>query len=133
MAVILGTAGDDLLVGSSVSDTITGGAGDDTMTGLAGADNFAFLFSEREVEGGASSFAEWLAANDYPPIEAGVTTQSEFSTRYGAWLRYVVETFALGVDTDLDGEVSVGLNQNDDSGAPHIEGMSESRHLRVVR
>lgn len=126
MAVILGTVDADLIVGTAADDTITGGGGNDTMTGGDGADSFVFMFGERDVEGGASSFADWLEDNGYPQIEAGVTTQSEFSTRYGAWLRYVVETYALGVDTNLDGEIEVGLNQNDDSGAPHIEGMSEA-------
>ena len=124
--LLIGGAGDDLIDGGAGNDTIEGGEGDDTMTGGDGADQFVFDFGPREVDGGASTFAEWRAAQGLGPVMDGVTTQSEFAQSYGAWLRYAVETYALGSDADLDGEVEVGLHQNDGVGTPAIEGWSEA-------
>ncbi|MBI5276699.1 MAG: hypothetical protein HY854_09590 [Burkholderiales bacterium] len=122
---LYGHQGNDVLDGGAGDDLLVGGAGNDELTGGAGADSFIFAFGERTVEAGSSSFADWLADNDYPALEDGVTTQSEFSTRYGAWLRYLAETFALGYDADMDGEIEAGLNQNDETGTPVIEGMTQ--------
>jgi hypothetical protein len=43
---------------------------------------------------------------------------------YTEWLRYLVEKYNLGNDDDGDGVINIGLNQNDPTGVPHIEGMS---------
>src|SRR5688572_24435707 len=91
-----GQQGDDLLDGGTGDDTLLGGEGNDSLTGGDGADAFVFGFAERVVEGGTSSFADWLEDNGFAPMESGVTTQSEFSTRYGGWLRSLAEQFALG-------------------------------------
>jgi Ca2+-binding RTX toxin-like protein len=135
MAVILGTTGNDLLTGTSGddslsglagNDSLTGGAGNDTLTGGPGADQFIFNFAPRVVTGGSSSFATWLSANGYAPVANGVTTQSEFAREYGAWLKYLVNTFAIGHDANGDGLVDVGLNQNDSVGAPVVEGLTNT-------
>ena len=78
------------------------------------------------VTGGSSSFSTWLAANGYAALASGQTTQSEFAREYGAWLNYLVNTFAIGHDVNGDGHVDVGLNQNDSVGAPVVEGLTNT-------
>lgn len=133
-ADIVGTAGDDLLVGTvdadvilglGGDDTIEGGGGDDTMTGGDGADHFVFRFGQQTVEGGVTTFADWLESEGRPAMVDGVTTQSQFIRAYNDWLEYIVDTYSLGFDEDMDGRIEVGSNQNDELGVPHIEGMSE--------
>jgi hypothetical protein len=123
---LLGLAGNDTLVGGAGNDTLIGGAGDDQLTGGAGADQFVFNFAPRVVAGGSSTFSEWLTAHGYAALQGGQTTQSEFSREYGAWLNYLVNTFAVGHDINGDGHVDVGLNQNDAVGTPVVEGLTNA-------
>jgi Ca2+-binding RTX toxin-like protein len=122
--LLQGFAGDDVLDGGAGDDRLVGGTGNDTLTGGLGADTFAFAFGPRTVAGGSSTFDAWLAARGQAPVADGVTTQSEFARAYGAWLDDLVNTFAIGHDTNGDGKVEVGLNQNDAIGTPVVEGLS---------
>ena len=124
--VLSGLAGDDILNGMGGNDVLDGGLGNDVMAGGTGADTFVFAFGPRGVAGGTSTFSGWLAAHGLPAVADNVTTQSEFSREYGAWLRDVVNTFAIGHDVDGDGRVEVGLNQNDAVGTPVIEGLGDA-------
>jgi Ca2+-binding RTX toxin-like protein len=42
-SIILGNAGDDVLIGGNFADLLTGGLGDDRLTGGGGADQFRFF------------------------------------------------------------------------------------------
>jgi Ca2+-binding RTX toxin-like protein len=123
---IHGWGGHDQLFGFGGNDILTGGEDSDFMTGGTGADTFVFNFTvttEPEVN---LSFTDWLADQGAAPLADGVTTQSQFSTQYTAWLESLVATYGLGADLDGDGVVSVDLNQNDMDGTPLIEGMSQA-------
>lgn len=129
-----GGAGDDSLIGGYGNDMLDGGAGndvligDDVLTDVAGADTFKFSFTTASV-GESESFTDWLNANGSGTAVsngelADGTTQAFFSTKYTEWLQHLVRDFGLGVDTNGDGQIKVGLNQNDPAGTPQIEGLS---------
>jgi Ca2+-binding RTX toxin-like protein len=122
---IIGLAGDDILDGLAGDDSLDGGEGSDLLTGGDGADTFHYGFTTTVEAGASSSFSGWLAEQGLAPLEDGVTTQGEFSSRYSAWLASVVESFGLGSDVDGDGDVDVDLNQNAATGTPLIEGMAQ--------
>lgn len=120
---LLGGEGNDTLLGGNGPDTLIGGAGDDTLTGGNGADTFQYSYT-LEVGAGNSapqSYTAYLA-------ELGVTLDSQnvFSTTYSAWLNYLVfggEDGWQGLVEHFgwEGEVTIGLNQNDLGGSqPHI-------------
>lgn len=115
-----GGTGDDTLNGGTGDDSLTGGAGDDSLTGGSGADVFSYTF---EVTSAGSTFTGWLADQGLS-VADGVTTQSFFSTHYEAWLEYLVANYGIGSDSDLDGVIEVGLQQNAEFGTPWIEGVS---------
>ncbi|MBC5763913.1 calcium-binding protein [Ramlibacter albus] len=145
MAIFNGTSGNDTLIGTAGNDILTGGAGNDVLTGGLGSDQFVINFGSRMVAGGTSSFSAYLAANGLSPLADGVTTQSQFSQAYGAWLHSLVRDFGIGRDVNGDGQISVGLMQNDrdgfvgdehddddhdedhDGDAAFIEGMSDTQ------
>jgi hypothetical protein len=116
---LFGTGGDDVLVGGAGMDVLIGGAGHDTLTGGEGADKFQFAFEMTEV---TESFAAWLESQS---LQTEDWTQAFFASNYTGYLEYLVGKYSLGLDTDGDGKISVGLNQNDPYGTPHIEGMTE--------
>jgi Ca2+-binding RTX toxin-like protein len=118
---LYGDGGDDVLNGQEGIDGLSGGEGNDTLDGGSAADTFNYSFSV--ATGTAVSFSGWLADNGWAPLVDSTTTQNYFSTKYTAWLEWLVETYALGEDLDGDG-IEVGLNQNSEGGAPHIEGMA---------
>ena len=51
-------------------------------------------------------------------------TQSFFVEKYKEFLSYLVNEYALGADTDVDGTFSGGFKQNDPNSTPFIEGLS---------
>jgi hypothetical protein len=127
-----GGAGDDTLIGGGGNDILEGGAGgdllcgDDVMDG-GGADTFKFSFTTASA-GQSESFTDWLAANGSGTAVsngelADGTTQSFFSTKYTEWLQHLVKDYGIGIDTNGDGQIKVGLNQNDPTGTPQIEGL----------
>ena len=116
---LFGTGGDDILVGGAGMDVLIGGAGNDTLTGGEGADKFQFAFEMTEV---TESFTAWLETQG---LQTEDWTQAFFASNYTAYLEYLVEKYSLGFDADGDGKISVGLNQNDPYGTPHIEGMTD--------
>ena len=138
-----GGAGGDFLIGGNGEDTLEGGAGDDGLigddlltgnngvpikVGGGGGDTFKFSFTTASV-GQSESFTDWLKANGSAGAVskgelADGTTQAFFSTKYTEWLQHLVKDFGLGFDTNGDGQIKVGLNQNDAVGTPHIEGLS---------
>ncbi len=138
-----GGAGADFLIGGNGEDTLEGGAGDDGLigddlltgnngvpikVGGGGGDTFKFSFTTASV-GQSESFTDWLKANGSAGAVskgelADGTTQAFFSTKYTEWLQHLVKDFGLGVDTNGDGQIKVGLNQNDAAGTPQIEGLS---------
>lgn len=113
-----GGAGNDTLSGGVGDDSMTGGAGNDSLSGGQGDDVFSYTF---DVTSGGSTFTGWLAGQG---LSLAGATQSFFSTHYEAWLEYLVAHFGIGSDTDLDGVVEVGLQQNAEIGTPQIEGVS---------
>ena len=118
-----GDDGNDTLNGGTGEDTLNGGAGDDLLTGGNGADTFQYSYTMESGSGGSGpqSYAAYLA-------ELGVTLDSQnvFSTTYSAWLNYLVfggEDGWQGLVEHFgwEGEVTIGLNQNDLGGSqPHI-------------
>ena len=129
-----GGAGNDALIGGAGNDMLEGGAGEDVLCGDdvlmdgGGADTFKFSFTTASA-GQSESFTDWLAANGSGTAVsngelADGTTQSFFSTKYTEWLQHLVRDFGVGVDTNGDGKINVGLNQNDPTGTPQIEGLS---------
>jgi hypothetical protein len=123
-----GGAGIDTLLGGAGNDVLDGGADMDVLIGGEGADTFQFSFTTASA-GQSESFTDWLKANGSgTAVSSGEladgTTQAFFSTKYTEWLQHLVKDFGLGVDTNGDGQIKVGLNQNDPTGTPQIEGLS---------
>jgi Ca2+-binding RTX toxin-like protein len=123
-----GGAGIDSLLGGAGNDVLDGGADMDVLIGGEGADTFKFSFSA-ERTGQSESFTDWLKANGSANAVsngelADGTTQAFFSTKYTEWLQHLVRDFGLGVDTNGDGQIKVGLNQNASAGTPQIEGLN---------
>jgi Ca2+-binding RTX toxin-like protein len=119
-----GGGGNDTLTGRTGSDDLTGGSGDDTLSGGNDPDDFNYNFTMETSTGSApQSYADYLGSLG---LQSSTLTQNEFSTSYSAWLNYLV--FGDGADWQglvekfgWEGEVTVGLNQNDYSGSqPHI-------------
>jgi hypothetical protein len=117
-----GLAGADLLEGGDGDDMLDGGTGSDVLTGGLGADAFHAAFTVTPPE--TSTFSGWLAEQGLDPLADGAS-QSFFSKNYTAWLTSLVAENELGTDVDGDGLVSVDLNQNDATGTPQIEGMTD--------
>jgi hypothetical protein len=123
-----GGAGNDTLLGGDGDDVLDGGADMDALMGDAGADTFKYSFTTTSA-GQSESFTDWLSANGWETsVSSGEladgTTQAFFSTKYTEWLQHLVKDFGLGVDMNGDGKITVGLNQNDATGTPQIEGLS---------
>jgi Ca2+-binding RTX toxin-like protein len=137
--------GDDALYGGSGGDRLDGGAGNDTLaggtdtatlgdtlTGGTGDDTFVFRFGVTETAGGTTeTFAQWLVDNGCGYAVSGNKlcdgiSQGLFSSKYNSWLDHLVETYALGTDLNGDNEIAVGFQQNNSSGTPIIEGMSQN-------
>lgn len=120
---ITGSDGSDTINAGNGDDTIIGSGGDDLLTGGNGADTFQYSYTMESGSGGSGpqSYAAYLAA-------LGVTLDSQnvFSTTYSAWLNYLVfggEDGWQGLVEHFgwEGEVTIGLNQNDLGGSqPHI-------------
>jgi len=120
---ISGSAGVDVIDAGNGNDVIIGKGGDDILTGGNGADTFKYSYTLESGSGGSGpqSYAAYLA-------ELGVTLDSQnvFSTTYSAWLNYLVfggEDGWQGLVEHFgwEGEVAIGLNQNDLGGSqPHI-------------
>jgi hemolysin type calcium-binding protein len=126
--ILSGGAGNDNLIAGAGDDVLDGGAGMDVLIGGEGADTFKFSFTT-ESAGQSESFTDWLKANGSGTAVsngelADGTTQAFFSTKYTEWLQHLVKDFGLGVDMNGDGQIKVGLNQNDPAGTPQIEGLS---------
>lgn len=126
-----GGDGDDALYGGGGADDLTGGMGDDYLDGGNNADKVdTFNFTFDVTEGSSVvTFTDYLIANGYGQYVAdGAVTdgipQNVFAQQYTAWLTGLVESEGLGIDVDGDGKISVGINQNDPTGLPQIEGMS---------
>ncbi len=147
-----GGAGDDFIVGDSLfvyvnasstgRDIIVGGEGNDMIWGdsmaydptstVGGSDTFVFNFLAQTtavttVTTHTETFGDWLSQSG---LQAASLTQSQFSTQYGAWLNHLVASYAdegLGADTNGDGVISVGLNQNSATGLPTIEGLTAAQ------
>lgn len=125
---LYGGDGNDQLVGAGGDDLLEGGEGNDVLNGGGGSDTFTFNFTVESVAGPSSTFTTWWqqnggAANVANGEVADGTKQGDFSSAYSAWLNYLVTEYELGADTDGDGKISVGLQQNT-SGLPTIEGMT---------
>ncbi|WP_435257653.1 calcium-binding protein [Thioclava sp. FR2] len=126
---LTGGNGDDALSGGNRDDDLTGGLGDDLLNGGDGSDIFRFTFTVGNSGTQTTTFAQFLTANGFGAyvvngqVADGIP-QNIFSTQYTAWLNGLVAANGLGVDLDGDGVISVGLNQNDPSGLPHIEGLT---------
>ena len=131
---LFGGAGDDALLGGAGNDVLEGGAGNDVLIGDdvlmdgGGADTFKFSFTTTSAAQ-SESFTDWLKANGSGTAVsngelADGTTQAFFSTKYTEWLQHLVRDFGVGVDMNGDGQIKVGLNQNDPAGTPQIEGLS---------
>jgi hypothetical protein len=128
-----GGPGDDQLFSFSDGTTFIGGPGDDMLFAGSGADVFKYSFTQGQ--GSSSTFTQWLqdhgnggSVTDTDGVDLELTdgtTQNFFSMQYTAWLNELVETFGLGSDTNGDGVIDVGLNQNDPDGTPFIEGVSD--------
>ncbi len=120
---ITGSDGSDTINAGNGDDTIIGSGGSDLLTGGNGADTFQYSYTMESGSGGSGpqSYAAYLA-------ELGVTLDSQnvFSTTYSAWLNYLVfggEDGWQGLVEHFgwEGEVTIGLNQNDLGGSqPHI-------------
>lgn len=128
--VLYGGSGADILNGQAGNDTLAGGKDNDILTGGNGDDTFVFRFSVTETAV-SESFTGWLIANNlgsYVDANGELkdgTSQSFFSSQYTAWLSHLVEKYDIGSDTDGDGKISIGLNQNDPNGTPIIEGLTQ--------
>ena len=129
---IYGGDGNDSLTGAEGNDILVAGRGDDTLTGGGQADVFKFTFTHSTIAGAGESFTGWLRANGFgSAVDANGevkdgTTQDFFATKYTAWLNHLVTDLHLGKDVDGDGVVSVGLQQNAETGTPKIEGISDA-------
>jgi hypothetical protein len=127
--VLIGDADANALAGVDGDDILSGGGGDDNLLGGLGADSFHYAFTT-EAAGQDDSFTGWLARNgfgDKVGSDGGLmdgATQDFFATKYTAYLQHLVQDFQIGKDSDGDGEVKVGIKQNDPSGLPFIEGLS---------
>lgn len=122
-----GGAGQDVLDGGRGDDELRGGEGDDRLSGGSGADVFQYTFTVQPAP--VESFTGWLIARGFGSAVidgelADGTPQNFFAVHYSAWLDELIATHGLGADTDGDGLVSAGLNQNDPLGTPWIEGLS---------
>ena len=119
---ITGGSGNDTLNGGTGTDTLTGAGGDDELTGAAGSDTFNYSFTVTQGGGGSDTFSGWIADNGLIAVSPEIT-QNQFSVQYTAWLQHLVDDFGIGADLDEDSVISVGLNQNDPTGTPFIEGV----------
>lgn len=128
---LYGGSGDDTLKGGGANDILVGGKDNDTLTGGSGDDEFVFRFCLTESNGASDSFTDWLTDHGYAQyVVSGLVAdnipQNVFASQYTAWLNYLVQEYGLGEDTDGDGIINVGLNQNDSDpdATPWIEGVS---------
>lgn len=146
-----GGDGNDQIIGDSWQvidsqshgdDTLIGGRGDDQLWGdareiagnslVTGNDVFVFNFDTLTTlttidTTHTETFASWLTASN---LSLSSLTQSQFSIQYTGWLQHLVTTYAfdgLGADVNGDGHISVGMNQNDPSGLPTIEGLTTAQ------
>jgi hypothetical protein len=122
--IIEGLGGDDTIDAGKGDDTLIGGAGDDELTGGNGADTFQYSFTIEQSTGSApQSYAAYLGSLG---LQSSTLSQNELSSTYSTWLNYLVfggEDGWVGLAEKFgwEGEVTVGLNQNDYSGSqPHI-------------
>ena len=118
---LIGDAALNLLFGDAGNDLLQGGGGDDLMAGGAGSDTFKFTFT---AGGGETreSFTGWLAEQG---LSLEGASQGFFSSKYTAYLQHLVDEYGIGEDLNGNGKVKIKINQNDPSGIPSIEGLSE--------
>lgn len=120
---LYGDEGSDILNGGTGNDTLIGGAGDDTLTGGNGADTFKYSYT---LEVGAAASAPQSYAAYLTDLGVSLDSQSTLATTYTAWLNYLVfggddGWKGLAEHFGWEGEVTIGLNQNDlDGSQPHI-------------
>ena len=126
---VAGGEGNDTICSDNGNDTVSGAEGNDTLSGGHGEDTFKYSFTLEQAEGASpQTYSAFLL--DTLDKTADSLTQDEFSTTYSAWLNYLV--FG-GEDTggntweglvsylDWEGDVTIGLNQNDYYGSqPHV-------------
>lgn len=123
MDVFDGLGGNDTIDAGNGDDTLIGGAGDDTLTGGNGADTFKYSYT---LEVGAAASAPQSYAAYLTDLGVSLDSQSTLSTTYTAWLNYLVfggddGWKGLAEHFGWEGEVTIGLNQNDlDGSQPHI-------------
>lgn len=121
---ISGSAGVDVIDAGNGNDVIIGKGGDDILTGGNGADTFKYSYTLESGSGGngPQSYAGYLAGLGIETLDS----QSVLSTTYSAWLNYLVfggddGWQGLASHFGWEGEVAIGLNQNDLAGSqPHI-------------
>lgn len=127
--------GDDILVGGRGDDQLWGDAREiDGNSVVTGNDWFVFNFDTQTTTitidtTQTETFAGWLTATS-PSLSLSSLTQSQFSTQYTAWLHHLVSDYAidgLGADVNGDGIISVGMQQNDPTGLPTIEGLTSAQ------
>jgi len=130
-----GLGGNDTINGGRGDDTIIGGSGDDVLTGGNGPDDFYYSFTVSSgVSLGPQSYASYLAELGLTSL----TSQSDFSTTYTAWLNYLVfggddGWQGLAQQFGWVGDIQIGLNQNDSSGSqPHISVDGVAQDLSAV-
>lgn len=123
MDVFDGLGGNDTIDAGNGDDTLIGGAGDDTLTGGNGADTFKYSYT---LEVGAAGSAPQSYAAYLTDLGVSLDSQSTLATTYTAWLNYLVfggddGWKGLAEHFGWEGEVTIGLNQNDlDGSQPHI-------------
>lgn len=133
---VYGGAGDDVLTGDGDAlppeqsgngdDLLEGGTGDDQLTGGRGDDTFVFNFVVSESTRSADSYSDWAQAEMGITVADGMT-QDDFAQSYSGWLAYVIEELGIGADADNDGIIEFGMNQNDPTGLPWIEGLTAAQ------
>lgn len=71
-----------------------------------------------------STFEGWLKSQG---MTLDALTQSQFSNQYKGWIEHLVQNVkGLGRDLDGDGVIQIDLRQNDPTGLPAIEGLSQA-------
>lgn len=82
-----------------------------------------------------STFTDWLTSNGYTAdiidgaLSGDVTSQGIFSSQYTSWLNYVINEYADGIRAafNISSETALvvtGINQNDPTGLPIIDGLT---------